>query len=93
MKQILVILGIMTAIFSAWFFMENRFADATYVSQIEKRLDVKINQDKIDYIRKELREVKWCLEAEPDNKRCKNDLDELRDKLADELKKRESLYK
>ncbi len=86
-------LAMIIAIMGGWLYIDKTKADTSYVVMVEQRVDVKINQDKIDNARKEIREFKWCLEAEPENKMCKDGLDETEDKLTDLLKKRESLYK
>ncbi len=93
-------LTMITMIVLGWLFIDRTKADNSYVAKVEQyavmvhqRVEIKINQDKIDTLRKEIREFKWCLEAEPDNKRCRDDLSEAEDTLIDELKKRERLYK
>jgi hypothetical protein len=66
LKQLATLLGIVAIIFSAWFVMDARWAKCAEVKAIERRLDYKIESDKLNASQARL----WTLEdrygADPD---------------------------
>jgi hypothetical protein len=49
-KQLTALAGIIAICFSAYFFIDNRYALAQKVNQIEQRLDYKILSDRLDAV-------------------------------------------
>jgi uncharacterized membrane protein len=85
-------LTLIAMVLGGWLYIDRTKADTTYMVMVEQRLDIKINKDKISDLRMELRDLEWCLEDEPTNRRCKKNLKQVHDELNDELKTRERLY-
>jgi peptidoglycan hydrolase CwlO-like protein len=100
MKKLLINIGILagllTSLFSVWFFLDDRYAHATDVQQIQqsiqqldKRLEQKIIQDQLDYKQKRVYEIQDRYENKKLSDEIKQELFDLKneiEKLKDQLK-------
>jgi hypothetical protein len=74
---IIALVGLITAIFTGYFWMENRYARAEAVENLQQRFELKLKEDTLAQVQERIWKLKDRLDRQPNDTTAKEQLREL----------------